>query len=218
MLAAVLSIGLHTWACAAGKVLADPAWFFYLFWLPKFLAQEHGLRGTAASPYLATVYVFCGIGATVGGSMASFLMRRGWTVNASRKAVLGASAAIMPVVILASQVKGAWTAVLLMGVTLAAHQSWSTLMYSMNADLFPSKSVASITGLVGALGSCSTILFSEITGQVLERNPNHYLPMFIACGTMYMLAFAIIHILVPRLQPVGAGSGPLTPAERLATP
>ena len=191
----------QTWACAAGKVLADPAWFFYLFWLPKFLAQEHGLRGTAVSPYLATVYILCGIGSTIGGYGSSFLLRRGWSLNASRKLVMGVSAGIMPIVILAGRVRDPWTAVLLIGVTLAAHQSWSTMMYSTNTDLFPSQATASVTGLVGALGSASTILFAEITGRVLERDPNLYLPMFIACGTMYMLALAIIHLLVPRFEP-----------------
>jgi ACS family hexuronate transporter-like MFS transporter len=191
----------QTWACAAGKVLADPAWFFYLFWLPKFLAQEHGLRGTAVSPYLATVYVFCGVGSAIGGYGSSFLLRRGWSLNASRKLVMGVSAGIMPVVILAANVRDPWTAVLLIGVTLAAHQSWSTMMYSTNTDLFPSQATASVTGLVGALGSASTILFAEITGRILQRDPNLYMPMFIACGTMYMLALAIIHLLVPRFEP-----------------
>jgi ACS family hexuronate transporter-like MFS transporter len=191
----------QTWACAAGKVLADPAWFFYLFWLPKFLAQEHGLRGTAASPYLATVYVFCGVGSAIGGYGSSFLLRCGWSLNASRKLVMGVSAGIMPIVILAGRVRDPWTAVLLIGMTLAAHQSWSTMMYSTNTDLFPSQATASVTGLVGALGSASTILFAEITGRVLQRDPNLYLPMFIACGTMYMLALAIIHLLVPRFEP-----------------
>lgn len=191
----------QTWACAAGKVLADPAWFFYLFWLPKFLAQEHGLRGTAVTPYLATVYVFCGVGSTIGGYGSSLLLRCGWSLNASRKLVMGVSAGIMPIVILAARVRDPWTAVLLIGVTLAAHQSWSTMMYSTNTDLFPSQATASVTGLVGALGSGSTILFAEITGRVLQRDPNLYLPMFIACGTMYMLALAIIHLLVPRFEP-----------------
>jgi len=191
----------QTWACAAGKVLADPAWFFYLFWLPKFLAQEHGLRGAAVGPYLATVYVFCGVGSTIGGYGSSLLLRRGWSLNASRKLVMGVSAGIMPIVILASKVRDPWTAVLLIGVTLAAHQSWSTMMYSMNTDLFPSQAMGSVTGLVGALGSASTILFAEITGRMLQRDPNLYLPMFIACGTMYILALTIIHLLVPRFEP-----------------
>lgn len=190
----------QTWACVAGKVLADPAWFFYLFWLPKFLAQEHGLKGTAVSPYLATVYVFCGIGSAVGGTASSFFMRRGWSLNASRKIVMGVSAGIMPIVILASKARDPWTAVLLIGITLAAHQSWSTLVYSMNMDLFPSQAVASVTGLAGALGSGSTILFAEITGRVLQHDPNRYAPLFLACGTMYLLSFVMIHLFVPRFE------------------
>ena len=190
----------QTWAFAAGKVLADPAWFFYLFWLPKFLAQEHGLRGTAVIPYLATVYIFCGIGSALGGYVSSSLIKRGWPVNWSRKVAMGASAAVMPIVILASRARDPWTAVLMIGVTLAAHQSWSTLVFSMGTDLFPSQAMASVTGLATALGSGATILFAEITGRVLQRDPTFYLPMFIACGTMYMLSLAIIQLLAPKLE------------------
>jgi ACS family hexuronate transporter-like MFS transporter len=61
--------------------------------------------------------------------------------------------------------------------------------------------MASVTGLAGALGSVSTILFAEITGRILQRDPSFYLPMFIACGTMYLVALVIIHVLVPKLEP-----------------
>jgi ACS family hexuronate transporter-like MFS transporter len=190
----------QTWAYVAGKVFADPAWFFYLFWLPKFLAQEHGLRGTAVIPYLATVYIFCGIGSAIGGYVSSALIRHGWSVNWARKIAMGTSAAIMPVVIVASKVRDPWTAVLLIGITLAAHQSWSTMVYTMGTDLFPSQAMASVTGFAGAMGSGATILFAEITGRVLQSNPSLYLPMFIACGAMYMLSLTLIHLLVPRFE------------------
>ena len=190
----------QTWAYAAGKVLADPAWFFYLFWLPKFLAQEHGLRGTAVIPYLTTVYVFCGVGSVLGGYLSSSLIKRGWSVNRSRKAAMSVSAAVMPIVILAGRAQNPWSAVVMIGVTLAAHQSWSTLVYSMGTDLFPSQAMASVTGFASALGSGSTILFAEIAGRILQRDPNYYLPMFIACGTMYMLSLLIIHLLVPKFD------------------
>ena len=191
----------QTWAYSLGKVLADPAWFFYLFWLPKFLAQEHGLRGTAVIPYLTTDYVFCGAGSALGGYLSSSLVKRGWTVNRSRKTAMAISAFLMPVVILAAQARNAWTAVLLIGITLALHQSWSTLVYTMGTDLFPSRAMASVTGLAGALGSAATILFAEITGRVLEHDSSAYLPLFIACGLMYLVAWIAIHLLVPRLEP-----------------
>ncbi len=191
----------QTWAFAAGKALADPAWYFYLFWLPKFLAQEHGLRGTAVIPYLVTVYVFCGIGSTLGGYTSSSLVRRGWTVNRARKTAMAVSAVLMPVVIVAATVRDAWTAVLLIGLTVALHQSWSTQVYTVGTDLFPSRAMASAAGLATALGSASTIIFAEVVGRVLQRNPNGYLPLFVACGSMYLVAWIVVHLLSPRLEP-----------------
>ena len=189
------------WACAAGKILADPAWFFYLFWLPKFLAREHGLRGEAVIPYLTTIYVFCGLGSGIGGYVSSGFIRRGWSVNRSRKLAMAGSAIVMPVVILAGRAESPWTSVLLIGLAVALHQSWSTLIFTMGTDLFPSRMVASATGVAAALGSVSTILFAEITGRVLEHNPNLYMPMFIACGTMYLVGLVAIQVLVPNLEP-----------------
>jgi len=191
----------QTWAYGVGKALADPAWFFYLFWLPKFLAQQHGLRGTAVIPFLTVVYVFSGVGSTLGGYISSSLIKRGWTVNWARKVPMAASAVIMPIVILAGLARDPWSAVLLIGVAVAAHQSWSSLVFTIGTDMFPSRAMASVTGLAGGLGSLATILFSEITGRILQHDPNFYLPMFVACGTMYMVSLAIIQLLVPKLEP-----------------
>jgi ACS family hexuronate transporter-like MFS transporter len=191
----------QTWAYAIGKVLADPAWFFYLFWLPKFLAQEHGLRGTTVIPYLTVVYVLSGVGSAIGGYVSSALIRRGWTVNWARKVPMGVSAVMMPVVILASQSRDPWTAVLVVGLATAAHQSWSSLVFTLGTDMFPSRAMGSVTGLAGGLGSVATILFAELTGRILQHNASLYLPMFVACGTMYLVSLAIIHLLVPRLEP-----------------
>jgi len=192
----------QSWAYAVGKILADPAWFFYLFWLPKFLAQEHGVRGTALTPFLTLVYVSAGVGSAAGGYVSSTLLKRGWSVNLARKAPMAASALVMPVVIFAAKASDPWTAVLLLSLAMAAHQSWSSLVFTIGTDMFPSRAMGSATGLAGGLGSAATIIFSEITGRVLEHNASLYLPMFIACGAMYLAAFVIIHLLAPKLEPV----------------
>lgn len=202
----------QTWAFGIAKLLADPAWFFYLFWLPKFLAQQYGLRGTAAVPYLTSIYVLCGIGSTLGGYVSSLLIRFGWTVNWSRKAAMAPSAFFMPVIIFASHARNPWTVTVLMGLVLAAHQSWSTLAFTIGTDMFPSRAMASATGIAVAMGSAGTVVFSEITGRVLQRDPNNYQPMFVACGTMYALAFIIIQILAPRLEPAAIESKGESPA------
>ena len=189
------------WAFALGKMLTDPVWWFYLFWLPKFLAAEHGIRGTALIPYLTTVYVISDIGSIVGGYLSSALIKRGWSVNSARKTALGAVAAIVPSVILASQTRSAWTAVLLIGLATACHQAWSANIFTIASDMFPRRAVGTVVGFGGFAGGVGGILIAEFAGRVLNRDPSYYLPMFVVGGTLYAVALAVIHLLAPRLEP-----------------
>src|SRR4030095_3783375 len=91
------------WAFALGKMLTDPVWWFYLFWLPKFLATEHGIRGLALTPYLTTVLLIADVGSFFGGYLSSTLIKRGWPVNRARKTAMGIFACIIPSVIFAGQ-------------------------------------------------------------------------------------------------------------------
>ena len=190
------------WAFAFGKMLTDPVWWFYLFWLPKFLAAEHGIRGTALIPYLTTVYIISDLGSIVGGYLSSALIKRGWSVNSARKTALGAVAAIVPSVILASQTRSAWTAVLLIGLATACHQAWSANIFTIASDMFPRRAVGTVVGFGGFAGGVGGILIAEFAGRVLNRDPSYYLPMFIVGGTMYAIALGVVHLLAPRLEPV----------------
>ena len=189
------------WAFALGKMLTDPVWWFYLFWLPKFLASEHGIRGVALIPYLTTVYIISDVGSIAGGYLSSALIKRGWSVNRARKTALGAVAAIVPTVIIASQTRSAWTAVLLIGLATACHQAWSANIFTLASDMFPRRAVGTVVGFGGFAGGVGGILIAEFAGRVLNRDPSYYLPMFIVGGTLYMVALAVIHVLAPRLEP-----------------
>jgi ACS family hexuronate transporter-like MFS transporter len=189
------------WAFAFGKMLTDPVWWFYLFWLPKFLATEHGIRGIALTPYLTTVYLIADVGSIFGGYLSSTLIKRGWAVNAARKTAMGIFACIIPSVILATQTSSAWTAVLLIGLATACHQGWSANMFTLASDMFPRRAVATVVGFGGFAGGIGGILIAEFAGRVLNRDPSYYLPMFIVGGTLYLVALAVIHTLAPRLEP-----------------
>jgi ACS family hexuronate transporter-like MFS transporter len=189
------------WAFALGKMLTDPVWWFYLFWLPKFLAQEHGIRGTALIPYLTTVYLIADVGSIFGGYLSSTLIKRGWSVNAARKTALGFFAAIIPSVILASQTRSAWVAVLLIGLATACHQGWSANIFTLASDMFPRRAVGTVVGFGGFAGGIGGILIAEFAGRVLNRDPSYYFPMFLIGGTIYLVALAVVHALAPRLEP-----------------
>lgn len=190
------------WAVAAAKLLTDPVWWFYLFWLPKFLDREHGLRDTAIIPYLTTVYVISDLGSIFGGYLSSALLARGWSVNAARKTALGLFAAIMPVVIFAARARDPWVAVGLIGIAAGCHQAWSANVYTLVTDLFPRRAVGGAMGLAGAAGGFGGILIAEFAGRVLQRDPGWYQPMFVVAGLAYLLALALLQVLSPRLEPV----------------
>ena len=195
------------WAFALGKMLTDPVWWFYLFWLPKFMASEHGVRGTALIPYLTTVYLIADAGSIFGGYLSSTLIKRGYPVNRARKTAMAVFACIIPVVIIASQTKSAWTAVLLIGLATACHQGWSANMFTLASDMFPRRAVGTVVGFGGFMGGVGGILIAEFAGRVLNRDPSYYLPMFIVGGTIYLVALGVIHILAPRLEPAQIEGG-----------
>lgn len=189
------------WAFALGKLLTDPIWWFYLFWLPKFLATEHGIRGTALIPYLTTVYIIADVGSVAGGYLSSALIKRGWSVNAARKTAMAIFASIIPSVIFASQTRSAWLAVILIGVATACHQGWSCNIFTLASDMFPRRAVGTVVGFGGFAGGVGGILIAEFAGRVLNANPSYYLPMFVVAGTIYLVALAVVHGLAPRLEP-----------------
>jgi len=188
------------WAFAAGKLLTDPIWWFYLFWLPKFLAQEHGIRGVALIPYLTTVYVVADVGSVAGGYASSALIKRGWNVNSARKTAMGVIACTVPFVILAPLTRNAWIAVAFVSIGAACHQAWSANLFTLTSDMFPRRAVGTVVGFGGCAGGIGGILIAEFAGRVLQRDPSYYLPMFVIAGTIYLVALGVIHLLAPRME------------------
>lgn len=191
----------QTWAFAIGKFLTDPIWWFYLYWLAKFLDKNFGISLSQLSLPLVAVYLIADVGSVGGGWLSSAFIKRGWTVNRGRKtAMLICALCVMPVVF-ASQVTSLWVAVLLIGVAAAAHQGWSANIFTMASDMFPRRAVGSVVGIGGMAGALGGMLFSYVTSRVLESTGSYYLPVFIICGSAYLIALLIIHLLAPRLEP-----------------
>ena len=191
----------QTWAYAVAKMLPDPVWWFYLFWLPKFLAQNFGMRGTDQIVPLTVVYTMAGLGSLAAGWMSSSLIARGYSVNRARKTTFGGIALLMPLVIVAAYTDSAWTAVVLIGVAVALHQGFSTTVFTMASDLVPARAVGSVIGIGGALAGVCSIAAAEYTGRILLQNPGHYRPMFVVAGLSYLVCLLIVHLLVPRFEP-----------------
>jgi ACS family hexuronate transporter-like MFS transporter len=210
----------QTWAFVIGKFLTDPIWWFYLYWLPKFLNTRHGLTITTLGLPLVAIYSMTSVGSIGGGWLSSALIRRGFTVNRARKTAMLLCAVCVVPIVTASRIGTLWTAVLIIGLAAAAHQGWSANIFTLASDMFPKRAVGSVVGLGGMAGAAGSLLFSPFIGLVLERTHNNYLIPFLISGSVYLVAFAVIQALAPRLEPVSldrpapaaAGERPVGPA------
>lgn len=191
----------QTWAIVLGKFLTDPIWWFYLYWLPKFLNAKFHLSLAALGPPLIIIYLMTDVGSIGGGWMSSSFIKKGWTVNRSRKLVMLVCALCVVPIVTASNASKLWMAVLLIGLAAAAHQAWSANIFTFASDMFPKKAVGSVTGLGGMAGAVGGMLFSAAAGHILEPTGSYY-TLFIIAGSAYLLALGIIQILAPRMKPV----------------
>jgi ACS family hexuronate transporter-like MFS transporter len=189
----------ETWAFAIGKFLTDPIWWFYLFWLPRYLQETFHLGlGQIGTP-VALVYTISCFGSVGGGYLSAILLKRGASINTARKlALLTCALAVVPV-IYAPFATNVWVVVGLVGLAAAAHQGWSANLYTLSSDLFPKAAVASIVGIGGMLGSLGGVLFQPATSYIVKITKS-YIPMFIIAGLTYLLALLIIQALSPRLE------------------
>jgi ACS family hexuronate transporter-like MFS transporter len=190
----------QTWAFMIGKFLTDPIWWLYLFWIPDFFNRNHGLDLKTIGPPLVAIYLIADVGSIGGGWLSSSLIKRGWSINAARKlAMLICALAVVPMVF-ASGAKDLWMAVALVSIAAAAHQGWSANLFTTASDMFPRQAVGSVVGLGGMAGAVGGMLIAKLTGYLLDATGS-YLPVFFIAAFAYLVGLAIIHILVPRLEP-----------------
>jgi ACS family hexuronate transporter-like MFS transporter len=190
----------QTWVFIIGYALAAPIWWFYLYWLPKFLNKQHGLDLSSLGPPLVAIYTLTCFGSVGGGWLSSFLLRRGWSVNTARKtAMLICALCVLPVMF-AARVSNLWLATFLIGLAAAAYQGWAANLFALASDLFPKQAVASIVGLGGMFGSLTAMGFSESAGFILETTGSYW-SLFAISGCAYLAALALMHTVLPRWEP-----------------
>src|SRR5687767_9765047 len=190
----------QTWAFVVGKSLTDPVWLFYLFWLPKFLDTNWGVRLSGLAAPLVAIYVLADVGSIGGGWFSSRLISSGWSVNRSRKTAMAVAAVLILPTLFAPFAKSLWIAVAIVSVAAAAHQWWSANLFTTVSDMFPRRAVASVVGIGGFVGAMSAMGFQRLTGYILEATGSDYRIIFVICAIVYVGALGFFHLLVPRMD------------------
>jgi MFS transporter, ACS family, hexuronate transporter len=190
----------ETWGVIGAKFLTDAAWYFYMFWLPKYLLDARGFNIKAIGSVAWIPFAAAAVGCLVGGGLSSGLLHRGYSVNASRKIALGLSAAIMPCVMLVPHVSVPWV-IFLFSVAFFGQQSWSTLVMILPTDLFPKHALGTVAGFVGLGGALGGVVLGKTAGYLLDHGFS-YTPVLIIAGSLHVLAFFLISTTVRSLQPL----------------
>jgi ACS family hexuronate transporter-like MFS transporter len=200
----------QTWAFVFGKFMTDGIWWFFLFWLPKYLEAQFNMKGTDIVLPLAILYSMTMIGSIGGGWFPMYFINKGHNPYDGRmKAML--VIALFPLLVLLAQPLGYisfWMPVLLIGVGASAHQAWSANIFTTVSDMFPKKAIGSIIGIGGMAGGMGGVLVSKLGGYLFDYYDSlghiqtGYTIMFILCAVAYLIAWSVMKMLVPKYSPI----------------
>ncbi len=189
------------WAIVIAKFLSDGAWYFYLFWLPKYLFDSFHIDLKTAAGFGWIPYAAAGAGAVLGGGLSSLLLRLGLATGSARKIALGVSAALMPWVMLAPQMHTIAPVILVFSLAFFGQQSWSTLIMVLPTDLIPHRAVGTLAGLVGFGGAMGGIVLGQVAGALRDQGFS-YQPVLIVSGSLHLIGLVLICGLIPQLRPL----------------
>ncbi|SEI53502.1 MFS transporter, ACS family, hexuronate transporter [Dyadobacter koreensis] len=198
----------QTWAFVFGKMLTDPIWWFFLYWLPSYFAEAFKLNLSKPSLELVIVYTATTIGSIGGGYLSGYFINKGWPIFRARKTSMFIFAILVTPIMLAQYTTNIWQAVFLISLAAAAHQAWSANIFTTASDMFPKKAVSSVVGIGGMAGSVGGILFPLMVGIILDNYKTAgnigggYNVIFIICGFAYLLAWAVMHFFAPKMEQV----------------
>ena len=190
----------RTWAVVGAKLFSDLGWFFLLFFLPDFFARVFGMSQATLGGPTALVYVFAAAGALSSGLVFPALLARGWTMNAARKTSMLFYAALIVPLPFALAAPGPWSAAVIVGVGLFAHQGFSTNVFGLAADAVPVARVGTVIGVGAVAGNLSGAAMIAFAGWSLAHG-HGYLPMLSVVAGAYLVALAWVQAMVPVVRP-----------------
>ena len=198
----------QTWTFVVGKLLTDPMWYFFLFWLPSYFSSTFNLDLKKPSLPLIAIYTATTIGSIGGGFLSSWFIKRGMTAFKARKTAMLIFALCVVPIFTARYATNIWQAVALISLAAAAHQAWSANIFTTASDVFPKRAVSSVVGIGSMAGAVGGIAFPLFIGWILDSakasgNITYgYNILFIICTCAYVLAWLLMHLLSPKMKEV----------------
>ena len=182
------------WGLSLMRFLVDPVFYFYMFWIPKYLAQERGLSLEEIGQLTWIPFLALGISNILGGWISDRLISAGVSSSKARKLVMAAAALLTVSSSTAAYAGNAAAAVAIMSLLMFAHGFWITNYVTVISETYDKNSVATVMGLAGMVGTVGGMLTNTTIGWVADRYS--FLPIWIASGCMYPLALVVLLLIV----------------------
>jgi ACS family hexuronate transporter-like MFS transporter len=186
----------QTWGICLARFVTDPIWWFFLYWLPKFLFSKYGIDLTNIGLPLITIYIISIGGSVWGGWLSSFLIKKGKEPVSARKVSILILALFAVPVFFVSLTNSFWLTVFLIAFATFAHQGYAANIFTIVSDVFPKNAVGSLTGLAGFGGAIGGVLFSGFVGLILEYTGNYFI-IFAIASVAYLLCWLILILSIP---------------------
>ncbi|MEL7588948.1 MAG: MFS transporter [Prolixibacteraceae bacterium] len=191
------------WAIAVAKFMADPIWWFYLFWGAKFLNEKFGVNLKEIGLPFFTIYLVSWALGIFLGWLSSKLIKMGFSLNQGRKFGLLACGLFAVPVVLVPHTSNLWIAVGLIALAAGGHCGWSANVFSLMSDIFPKKATGSVAGFGGFAGAVGGAIVAYLVGRVLQDiGTDGYAIPFAIAGSGYLIALLLVHLLVPKIKPI----------------
>ena len=190
----------QVWAVVISRLLVDPVWWLFIFWLPEYLNKARGFSLKEIGMFAWAPYACASAGSLFGGWLAGALIKRGWTVNRARKTVIVFAAMLMPAGIVAVRTEDPYVAVGLIGLVLFGFQVWINNVQTLPSDFFPSNAVASVAGLGGTGAGIGSMIFTLSTGWMVDHFS--YTPVLTIAGLLAPVGTVLLFMLAGRIQRV----------------
>jgi ACS family hexuronate transporter-like MFS transporter len=192
----------QTWAMIVGMAASSPVWWFYIYWIPDFLNKQYHVSLTESSAPLIAIFLIADGGGIVGGWLSSRLIKSGWSINAARKTALLVCALLVVPVFMTPLAGHLWLSTALVAVAAAAHCGFAANLFTLASDTVPRNAVSSVVGIAGMAGAVAGMFSAQLIARVLHYTNNNYFVPFALASVVYLLAVIIIHLLLPRLEPM----------------
>lgn len=200
----------ETWGLVLARFTGDGAFYFFAFWIPLYLRDQRGFSLLEIAWAAALPFVFADAGALAGGWAGQRLIRRGLSVDASRKAMIWAGALLVPLALPAVYVDSGLLAVVFMGLGIFAIQFKQSSLFAVPGDVFPSDRVATVWGLSGAAGSVAAALSQPLIGMIIDRTGS-YEVVFLLVSSMHLASALCVSLFIPRIEPIRLAAGTARP-------